>query len=135
MTALSFDPQGSLPNTAILQTLGETPQLTLTSDNAAQILFRDPVTTLFITVNGTFRTTADGVRIDFNANSQYRQLLLSRRMEFVFNGVANTLTFAADSPDGVDRARLIALVPAWANEQLLSPVPGALTVRFTRVGS
>jgi hypothetical protein len=132
MTTLRFDPTGSLPEVNVLPALGEAPQLNLTAAGQAQIVFRDPVTTLVVTVNGTFRTTATGVRIEFPSESAYRQLLLSRRMDFNFSATAGTLTFAGDAPDGVQRARLIALVPAFAGEQLLDPTPGTLRVTFTR---
>jgi hypothetical protein len=132
LTTLSFDPQGSLPDTNILPAIGTAPTLTLTADRNAQVVYRDPATNLFVTVNGTFRTTPFGVRLDFEAGSGYRQLLLSRRMDLDFNQNTGTLSFTGTAPDGVQRARLIALVPGFADEQLLDPVPGTLRVVFTR---
>lgn len=134
LTTLRFDPQGTLPDQDIRATLGTTAntQLILTSDRNAQVVYRDPITQLFVTIQGTFRTTGDGVRIEWASNAQYRQLLLSRTMTYTFNGVAGTLTFDADAPDGVQRARLQALVPAFQGEQLLDPTPGRLQVTFTR---
>lgn len=134
MTALRFDPQGSLPESNILPVLGDPPTLTLTSAGQAQVVMRDPVTTLVVTIQGTFQTTPTGVRVDFASQSAFRQLLLSARMEFAFSEQAGTLSFAANAPDGVSRARLVELVPALATEQLLDPTPGALTVTFTRLG-
>lgn len=132
MTTLSFDPQGSLPDTNVLGAIGTAPTLTLTADRNAQIAFRDPATNLIVTVNGSFRTTPAGIRIEFDAGSAYRQMLLSRRMDFDFVPATGTLSFVGDAPDGVQRARLLVLVPAFENEQLLDPVPGTLRVVFTR---
>jgi hypothetical protein len=132
MTTLRFDPQGSLPDVDVLATLGETPQLSLTAAGQAQITFRDPVSTLVVVINGTYRTTATGVRLEFPSQSAYRDLLLSQRMDLTLSEAAGTLTFNANAPDGVQRARLIVLVPAFENEQLLDPVPGTLRVTFTR---
>lgn len=131
LTTLRFDPQGSLPDVDILPTLSEAnTQLILTSDRAAQVVYRDPATQLVVTIGGSFRTTANGVRLEFAANSQYRQLLLSRRMDFTLGGAS--LFFDGEAPDGVSRARLQALVPAFQGEQLLDPTPGRLRVTFTR---
>jgi hypothetical protein len=131
LTALSFDPQGSIPEADLLARFPN-PQLILTSNNSAQLAYLDPSTNLVVTVQGTYATTVNGVRIDLAANSGYQQLLFSRRMEFVFDASARTLTFDADAPDGVSRARLVALVPSLANEQLLDPTPGRLRIVFTR---
>ncbi|CAN5240108.1 hypothetical protein BH23GEM2_BH23GEM2_19100 [soil metagenome] len=43
-----------------------------------------------------------------------------------------TLTFDGESPDGVDRQRLVQLVPEWQGEQLLDPVPGRLIIVFMK---
>ncbi len=131
LTLLRFDPQGSLPDTDILPTLGQdNVQLILTTNRSAQIVYQDPITNLFTTIEGTFRTTEAGARIEFQSNAPYRQLLLSRRMDFVLNGT--TLSFDAAAPDGVSRARLLELVPAFEGEQLLDPVPGTLRVTFSK---
>lgn len=133
LTTLRFDPQGTLPDQNILPALGNSSaQLILTSDRAAQVVYRDPVSQLFVTIQGTFRTTSAGVRLEWASNSQYRQLLLSRVMEFNHNAAAGTLVFDAEAPDGVQRARLQQLVPAFQGEQLLDPTPGRLQVTFTR---
>jgi hypothetical protein len=132
MTALRFDPQGSLPDSNILPVITGGVQLNLTSARQAQLVYRDPISTLVITIQGTFDTTAGGVRIEFPSQATHRQLLLSQQMEFIFTTGAETLTFTADAPEGVSRARLIELVPSLANEQLLDPTPGFLTVTFRR---
>lgn len=130
MTALAFDPQGSLAEVNVLAGLGAQPQLILSSTGSAQIVYQDPTTNLFTTIAGTFSTTENGARIQFSSNAPYATLLLSRRMDFVFDSLASTLTFDGAAPDGVNRARLIELAPQYANEQLLSPVPGNLRVIF-----
>lgn len=131
LAALRFDPQGSLPDTDVVPTLGQNNvQLILTDSRTAQVVYQDPITNVFTTIQGTFRTTETGVRIDFASNSSYRELLFSRRMEFVLTGT--TLGFDDEAPDGVQRARLVELVPAWEGEQLLDPTPGRLRVTFTR---
>lgn len=130
LTVLTFDPQGILPQNDIRATLGTAPQLILNTSGAAQIVYQDPATNLFTTIAATYRTTADGIRLDFASNSPYASLLLSRRMDFTFSSSPKTLTFEGEAPDGVSRARLIQLVPQLANEQLLDPVPGVLRVIF-----
>ena len=131
LTALTFDPQGSIPQADVLARFPN-PQLILTANNSAQLAYLDPSTNLVVTVQGTYATTVNGVRIDFAANSAYQQMLFSRRMEFAYDASARTLTFDADAPDGVSRARLVTLVPSLANEQLLDPTPGRLRIVFTR---
>lgn len=131
LTALTFDPQGTLPAVDILARLdGEAPRLVLAPAGEAQLVFEDPATGLITTTNGTYSTPQGAVRIDFGSNTAFRNVLLSRRMTFD-ETTAGTLVFDALAPDGVDRARLIELVPEFANEQLLDPVPGQLTVVFT----
>jgi hypothetical protein len=133
LTVLRFDPQGTLPDQDILAVLEpDDVQLTLTSSRAAQLVYRDPATQLIVTIQGTFRATAEGIRLEWASNSQYRDLLLSRIMNFTFNAVAQTLVFDGEAPDGVSRARLQTLVQAFQGEQLLDPTPGRLRVTFTR---
>jgi hypothetical protein len=131
LTRLSFDPQGVLPEKDILAALGTAPQLIVTIDKAAQIVYQDPATGLFTTIPASARTTTTGLRLDFSSNSGYASLLLSRRMEFTFTASTQTLVFDSAAPDGASRQRLVTLVPDWASEQLLDPVPGVLRVTFT----
>jgi hypothetical protein len=131
LTRLSFDPQGSLPLTDVLPTLGQdNVQLILTQSRTAQVIFQDPITSLFTTLSGTFRTIENGIRLEFASNATYRQLLFSRRMDFTLSGTS--LLFDDAAPDGVSRARLLQLVTAFENEQLLDPTPGDLRVTFAR---
>jgi hypothetical protein len=132
LTALAFDPQGSLPEVDILpRVTGAVPRLVLAPGGQAQLVFEHPTTGLITVANGTYTTPASGVRVDFGTDLGYRSVLLSRLMTFD-SGTGNTLTFAGPSPEGVSRQRLLELVPEYAGEQLLDPVPGQLTVRFTR---
>jgi hypothetical protein len=132
LTQLRFDPQGVLPQVDILDRLGGlAPRLVLAPAGDAQLIFEDPATNLITTVTGRYTTPQTGVRIDFGENPGYRNVLFSRRMTFA-NDVGASFTFDAEAPDGVPRARLLELVPEWTGEQLLDPVPGRLTVTFTR---
>jgi hypothetical protein len=130
MTQLAFDPQGLLPQVDVLARLGESaPRLVLAPGGEAQLIFEDPATGLITTATGRYTTPQGGVRVDFGEGTAHRGVLLSRRMTFM--GQAS-ITFDGDAPEGVSRARLVQLVPEWASEQLLDPVPGRLTVTFTR---
>jgi hypothetical protein len=132
LTALAFDPQGVLPEVDLLPRLsGDLPRLVLAPAGQAQVVFEDPATGLVTVANGTYSTTQNGVHLDFGADGAYRNVLLSRRMTFE-SGAGGTLTFMGAAPDGVSRQRLVQLVPEFAGEQLLDPVPGQLTVVFTR---
>ncbi len=130
LTQLAFDPQGVLPEVNVLTAIGTAPQLIVTVNKAAQIVYQDPVSGLFTTIAASVATTPTGMRLDFDSKSPYAGLMLSRRMEFTFTASTRTLAFDDDAPDGVNRQRLVQLVPAWANEQLLDPVPGRLRVTF-----
>jgi hypothetical protein len=131
LTQLLFDPQGVLPQVDILPRLGGmAPRLVLAPAGEAQLIFEDPATGLITTVNGRYTTPQGGVRMDFGEGTGFRSVLLSRRM--TFSSSATTITFDGDAPDGVVRQRLVQLVPEWSGEQLLDPVPGRLTVTFTR---
>jgi hypothetical protein len=132
LTDLRFDPQGVLPEVDLLPRLNGTPRLVLAPGGTAQLVFEDPTTGLVTTVTGSYSTPQQGARIDFGTDTGYGQVLLSRRMTFNYTAPV-TLAFDAESPDGVDRTRLIQLVPEWADEQLLNPVPGRLIVVFTRL--
>lgn len=133
MTELRFDPRGSLPETDLLPALGggEAPRLTLVADGRAQLILQDPASGLLTTADGSYSTPVGAVRLAFESGGAFDAVGLSQRM--TFDEVApGRLEFREEAPDGVDRARLIELVPEWAEEQLLDPVPGVLHVVFTR---
>jgi hypothetical protein len=134
LTALTFDPQGVLPEVDVLPRLGgaDVPRLVLAPAGEAQLIFQDPATGLIRTADGVYSTPQVGVRIDFGTGTAHQAVLLSRLMTFTWSESDQTLTFSGASPDGVVRERLIELVPEWSNEQLFNPVPGQLQVVFTR---
>lgn len=134
LTTLMFDPQGSLPAVDLLARMdGAIPRLVLAPAGQAQLVFEDPETGLITTANGTYSTPQAAVRIDFGTGDEHQTVLLSRRMTFASDEAATSLTFDGASPDGVARDRLVQLVPEFADEQLLDPVPGQLSVGFTRI--
>ncbi len=134
MTELRFDPRGSLPEVDLLPALGagDAPRLTLVADGRAQLILQDPASGLLATANGSYSTPGNAVRLAFETGGAFEAVLLSRRMTFELAD-AGRLEFRAEAPDGVARQRLIELVPDWADEQLLDPVPGSLKVVFTRL--
>jgi hypothetical protein len=132
LTKLSFDPQGALPEADILAALGTSPELIVTPNKQAQIVYQDPVSGLFTTISATAKTTKTALRLSFAGNSVYADLLLSRTMELAFSEASGTLTFDDESPDGVRRQKLTRLIQAWETEQLFDPVPGQLRVTFLR---
>ena len=132
MTVLRFDPDGSLPESNLLSPTVNAAQLNITTGERAQIVWVNPATSFVVTVGANFETTTNGVRVQFDENSAYGQLLLSRDMTFTYSSEAGVLTFEGPAPDGVSRARLRELVPSLAGEQLLDPTPGRLRISFTR---
>lgn len=132
LTELFFDPQGALPETDILDALGAAPELRVTANKQAQIVYQDPVSGFFTTISATAKTTKTVLRLTFAGTSVYADLLLSRTMDFSFSEATGTLSFDDDSTTGVRRQKLIRLIPALESEQLFDPVPGRLRVTFQR---
>jgi hypothetical protein len=135
LTELRFDPQGLLPEVELLSrmTAANVPRLVLAPGGEAQLIFEDPNTGLVTISDGSYSTPEVGARIDFGTGNAFRNVFLSRRMTFTYSAAAGTLSFQGVAEDGADRTRLRQLVPEWAEEQLLDPTPGDLTVVFTRV--
>lgn len=132
LTQLRFDPQGSLPEVDLLARLDVTDvQLVLAPDGQAQLRYTTG-TGLVATVGATYSTPVTGARIIFDAGPGLRTVLLSERMTFDYAEGTGTLSFDGEAPDGVDRQRLLELVPEWSDEQLPSMVLGRLIVTFTR---
>ena len=132
LTALTFDPQGTLAEVDLLARIGDSaPRLVLGGNGVAQLVFVDPQTGLFTTVTGTYTTPAGNVRVDFGTDVAAESILLPEEMTFTYDEVAGTLTIDSAATAGVDRAQLLILVPEWQQEQLLDPVPGVLFVEFT----
>jgi hypothetical protein len=133
LTKLSFDPQGVLPEFDLLARLDVTDvQLVLVPDGQAQLRYTT-AGGLVTTVAATYSTPVTGARVHFEEVPPLRTLLLSTRMDFDYAEATGTLSFDGTAPDGVDRQRLLELVPEWSDEQLLNPVPGRLIVEFTRI--
>lgn len=133
VTSITFDPQGSLPAADIHTRFGTTiPASVIVSANGTlQFIVQNATTSQLITANGTYRLTPTGIDVTFPSSAPYDQILLSRNMRFTFNEASSTLTFS-DNVNDISRARLLALVPELADEQLLDPVPGTLSVTLTR---
>ena len=136
LTQLSFDPQGVLPLVELKDRVGTNlPRLVLAQNLRAQLIVTD---TLGLTslANGTYASThADSVQLDFGTNpSIYGRILMSQSMRFFRSEGSASLTFSGAHPEGLERARLLELVPEFEGEQLLDPVPGILTITFTRMG-
>jgi hypothetical protein len=136
ITSITFDPQGSLPAVQIHTRFGTTiPASVIVSSNGTlQFVVQDATTSQLITVNGSYQLTSTGIDVSFPSSSPFEQIILSERMRFTFNDAASTLTFSGDVDD-ISRARLIALVPELADEQLLDPTPGTLSVTLTRAAT
>jgi hypothetical protein len=134
MTELRFDPQGVLPEVDLLERLevGNV-NLVLAAEGEAQLQFTAPATGLITTVAGAWSTPTGGVRVHFDNVAALRLVFLSPRMTFDHDLESGALRFDGEAPDGVDRDRLIELVPEWSGEQLLTPVPGRLVVELARV--
>ena len=132
LTTLSFDPQGSLPDTDIRSRLETTqiPRLTVSgASDAFQLVFNNPDGTLQV-VSGTYRLRQEGIRLSFQNETDAQRILLPRNAELTFNAASGTLSFTADT--SVRLSRLRQLVPEFQNEPLSDPVPGRLRVVFTR---
>ena len=132
LTTLAFDPQGALPEANILEALGVSPELIVTANNQAQIVYQDPISGLFTTISATAKTSKTALRLTFAGSSAYADLLLSRNMTLTYSEGSGALAFDDDAPDGVRRQKLVRLITAWENEQLFDPVPGRMRVTFQR---
>ena len=134
LTVFTFDPQGLLPPLDLRARLGTQvpPRMIVTADGNLQLTVQDPATGLTVTADGSFSTTATGIIVTFAENAPFRDLLLSRSMEFEFSAADETLSFSGQAPQGVPRARLLAIAPELADEQLLDPTPGMLQIVLER---
>ncbi len=132
-TVLSFDPQGSLPPTNLLDAIGQQiqPYLFVGTDGRFMFLFIDNQTKLPALVEGSYRTIENGIRLSFNNANQAEMLLLPKDLDLTFDQNAGTLSFSGTIQAPL--ARLFQLVPDWQNEPLADPVPGTLTVEFTLI--
>lgn len=133
IAVLTFDPQGSALGTEdILARLDarRLPELTLT-DTLVELAFVDPSTGEDELAEGGFTTGEETVRVMFaDTAGPYRLLLLPQTLTYAYDEHARTLEFSGGTD--VERARLTTLVPEFGDEALPDPVPGTLTVLFTR---
>lgn len=133
MTALTFDPQGSLPEVDLFARLPEPlPSLVLVANGQAQLVSRDPETGLIAVAAATYTVSSLGrVQFTFDQSSTlHLQTLLASSMVFDFVATPRSLVFDATVTGGIDRATLLELVPEWEDEQLFDPVPGVLRVVY-----
>lgn len=130
VSLFTFDPQGSLPAIDLRARLGTQvpPRMIVTADGNLQFTLQDPATGLAVTADGRYSTTATGIIVTFVDTEPYRDVFLSQSMQFEYSEVEGTLTFSGPAPQGVRRARLLALAPELADEQLLDPTPGTLVL-------
>lgn len=136
LTEFSFDPQGSIVEEDLLARLDVTDvQLVLAPDGQAQLRYVNPTTGLLTTVGATYSTPTDGARVHFTSGPALRTVLLPSQITFTYAEQDGTLRFDDTAPTGLDRERLLELVPEWSDEQLLNPVPGHLVVEFTRTST
>lgn len=132
LATLSFDPQGSLPRTDILDRLApaDRPELVISKkDDSFQLIFRDPASGRFEVAEGNYTLLDGQVRLNFKKAEDARRLLLPERVEFNFNEAEVILSYRAYT--NVSLMRLRELVPEFQNEQLPDPVYGELAVVFT----
>ena len=133
MTLLTFDPQGSLPLVDLLARLDSAnlPELIIASnEDSLQLVFRDPVGGLVRTVPGGYDLGDTGIAVDLANSTEAAKLLLRSDMNYFFDESDETLAFTGSV--SADTARLFALVPEWSGEPVTSPLPGTLSVVFTR---
>lgn len=133
MTALAFDPQGSLSNVELLDSLdlANLPELVVASnEDSLQLVFRDPVGGLVRTVPGSYDLGDTGISVELSNSTEPAKLLLPRTIAYEFDATAETLSFSGDID--ADTTRLFVLAPEWSGEPVTNPLPGVLTVIFTR---
>lgn len=132
ITRMTFDPDGSVPQVDIAERLDPTirPQLVVALDLTFQLAYIDPATKKITTIDGTYETLLDGVRLLFPSRQESQRILLPQRLDLLFSETTGTLSFAG-SVDA-DLPRLVALAPEYAQEQFPDPVRGRLEIEFTR---
>jgi len=138
LTVLKFDPAGAeLQERSLLPLLppADRPEFNVSPlGNTAQLVFRDPATN-FVTIAGaTYRLREFGIEVTFDNATDAARILLPRRVNLSLDATTSTLQYSGEA--SVPLARLQQLVREWADLPLTDPVPGVLTVAFTkRVGS
>ncbi len=132
ITRMTFDPNGSVPEVDIAERLDPAvrPQLVVALDRTFQLAYIDPTTKKIITVDGSYATLVDGLRLDFPSPEAARHVLLPQRLDLVYAGTTETLSFEGEV--NADLSRLVELVPEFEQEQFPDPVRGELDLEFTR---
>ena len=134
MTALTFDPQGSsLALVDLLERLdaANLPELIISSnEDSLQLVFRDPVGGLARIVPGGYDLNDTSIDVELANATDPAKLLLPRNMELFYDEDDETLRFVGAV--SADTARLFDLVPEWSGEPVTNPLPGTLSVTFTR---
>lgn len=133
MTALTFDPQGSLPQMDLLARLDSAnlPDLIVASnEDSLQLVFRDPDGGLVRIVPGAYALNDDGLVATLANSSDPARLLLPRVLGYAFTEADGTLSFTGQV--SADTSRLFVIVPEWSGEPVTSPLPGTLHVEWTR---
>lgn len=133
LVALSFDPQGTLPQKDLLARLDSVnvPQLVVSSaKDSLQLVFRDPNGGLFITEPGSYRLGDTGITVTFKSSTEPAKLLLPRTFTLGYSEEEADLAFAGTIQ--ADTARLFELVPEFSGEPVTNPLPGSLQVVFHR---
>ena len=93
-------------------------------------MFRDPATGFVTIASATYQLRGFGIEVTFDRATDAARILLPRRVNLTLDAAASTLQFSGEAT--VPLARLQQLVPEWADLPLADPVPGVLTVAFTR---
>jgi hypothetical protein len=132
LSALSFDPQGSLPKTDIIGRLApaDRPELVLSrTEDTFQAITRDPSSGKFVEVVGTYTVLDGQVRLSFKRAEDAQRFFLPQQVDLVFDKTAMTFSYHANT--AVSLVRLRELVPEFRTEQLPDPVLGELVLVFT----
>ena len=133
MTELAFDPQGSLTEVDLLERLdaANLPDFIVASnEDSLQLVFRDPDGGLVRTVPGSYELADRWIDVELANAVEPAKLLLPREIRLTFDSIAGTLSF--EGTIQADTTRLFVLVPEWSGEPVTNPLPGLLTVTFTR---
>lgn len=133
MVALSFDPQGILPQENLLDDLDDVsvPELVVSStEDSLQLVFRDPEGGLVRTEPGSYDLGDTGIAVRFRTASEPGKLLLPRNIPLTYSEEEGDLSFSGQIQ--ADTTRLFQLVEEWSGEPVSNPLPGVLQVIFHR---
>ena len=132
MTELSFDPNGSLPLVNLLTrgSAAQVPELIVAADrDSLQLVFRLEGSLLRV-VRGSYDLDDDGISVELVNAAEPAEILIPRNLDYLFDDEAETLRFSGAIT--ADTTRLFTLVPEWSGEPVINPLPGTLSVTFTR---